>query len=154
MPSRNTSVRVVAFKIHTLNLGVPMPSVARVLYEVPVYGTGQNGIGITHLGEKELTIIDLKQQLFGSSYLNSTASERPLVGSHVIVAQNQAREQCGLLLDTAPTLIDVPPNSIRVLPDSYRRAELGFCNYVAVVPETALTMFLLDINCLIGTPQL
>jgi purine-binding chemotaxis protein CheW len=146
--SASTTLRVVTFPVGKLTLSVPIQSVYRVLSQVPVYGSGERGVGIAHLEDYELTVFDLEYQLFTQKNQEPIAAP---TGSHIVVVQSET-EVLGLLVKQAPTLMNLPRDRVRVLPSSYRKADtLGFCSHVAVVEEgeETKTVFLLDVNRLI-----
>ncbi|MGL5796182.1 MAG: chemotaxis protein CheW, partial [Waterburya sp.] len=70
-----------------------------------------------------------------------------------IISKNITGEPLGIRVTEAPTLIDVPVAKIRLIPDSYRRADtLAIASHVAVIPQkndTALTIFILDLKRLV-----
>lgn len=143
-----TTIRVVAFPVGKLTLSVPIQSVYRVLSQIPVYGSGERGVGIAHLEDYELTVFDLEYQLFTKQEESSIEAPQ---GSHIIVVQSDT-EVLGLLVKQAPTLMNLERDRVRVLPASYRQADtLGFCSHVAVLEqeEETITIFLLDVERLL-----
>lgn len=145
----NTAFKVIYFRVGTLNLGLRIESVYKVLNQTQVHGSGINSVGIAHMGDRELIVVDLQQQLFQSSIINSSQKR-----GYLVVAQDAAGEFYGIPVATAPALMEVPLASLRVLPESYRHADtLGIASHVAVIPqpETPLTLFLLDVDRLLTT---
>ena len=139
--------RVVAFSVGKLTLSVPMQSVYRVLSQVPVYGSGERGVGIAHLEDYELTVFDLEYQLF----TQKNEEEIP-TSSHIIVVQSQ-REVLGLSVKQAPNLMNLQRDRVRILAESYRQGDtLSFCSHVAVLTdkEETMTIFLLDVEQLLA----
>ena len=61
---RIASVKMIVFTVGTFNLALPIEIVYKVLNQIPVYGSGLNGVGIAHVGDLEVTVIDLHRQLF------------------------------------------------------------------------------------------
>ncbi len=146
--SSTTSLRVVAFPVGQLTLSVPIESVYRVLSQVPVYGSGERGVGVAHLEDYELTVFDLEYKIF------THKNEESIQGSHIVVVQSH-QEVLGLLVKQTPSLMTLPRDRVRVLPASYRKADsLSFCSHVAVVEQQeqeqeSITVFLLDVDRLI-----
>ncbi|HAA31393.1 MAG TPA: chemotaxis protein CheW, partial [Cyanobacteria bacterium UBA8553] len=57
----------------SLNLALPMESVYKGFNHTPVYGSGLNAVGVAHVGDGEVTVVDLYQQFFkASSFKEST----------------------------------------------------------------------------------
>lgn len=142
------TLRVLTFPTGNLTLSVSIESVYRVLSKVPVYGSGERGVGVAHLEDYELTVFDLEYQLFTQKTETSIESSPK---SHIIVVQSQS-EVVGLLVKQAPTLMNLPLDRVRLLPASYRKADtLSFCSHVAVLEEKegTVTVFLLDVERLL-----
>lgn len=135
-------LKVLVFSMDSLNLALRIESVYKVLNAMPIYGIGVNGVGIVHMGDREVTVLDLRQRLFQSPRTNDNLS-----GGYLIVVQNTKGELYGLPTETVPTLMDVPLSSIRILPESFRHADaLGIASHVAVISQSEMTftLFLLD----------
>lgn len=138
------AIKVLVFGIGSLNLGLRIESIYKVLNSTQIFGSELNGVGIAHVGDREVTVLDLQQRLFSSNPTQET-----LQGAYLIVIQDTEGELYGIPVETVPALIDVPLSTIRVLPESFRHANsLGIASHVAVISETetSLTLFLLDID--------
>jgi len=138
------SIKVLVFSIGSVNLGLRIESVYKVLNSTQVFGSGLNWVGVAHIGDREVTVLDLQRRLFPSHRSNGN-----LEGGYLIVIQNTEGELSGIPVETVPALMDVPLSTIRVLPESFRHADtLGIASHVAVIPqaETTMTLFLLDID--------
>lgn len=141
---REESVKLVVFALGKVNLALPIETVSKVLNQTPVYGSGLNGVGIAHVNDREVTVVDLHQRLFQSSLLTDAAKN-----NYLMVVKNQHSELYGIPVTTVPVLMEVPLSSIRILPESYRQADIfGFATHVAVINdvEPAMTIFMLDIE--------
>lgn len=135
-------LKLLVFSLGCLNLALRIEVVYKVLNATPIYGSGVNGVGIVHMGDREVTVLNLQQRLF-----QSPATPESLSNGFLIVMQNTEGELYGLPVATVPALIDVPLSCIRALPESFRQADtLGIASHVAVIAqsETTLTLFLLD----------
>lgn len=142
------SLKVLVFAIGNLKLALHIKNVYKVLNQTPVYGSGLNGVGIAHVGDREVTVVDLNQRLFQCSITNLASN-----AGYLIIFQNTQGELYGIPVAVVPALMAVPMSSIRVLPESYRHADiLGFASHVAVIPqvEAPLTIFLLDVEQLLA----
>jgi chemotaxis signal transduction protein len=141
------SLKIIVFEIGSINLALPIDTVYKVLNYTPIYGSGVNQVGVTHVGELEVTVVDLYRRFF-----KSTPPQDYFTGSYLVLVQNKMGELYGIPVTDAPVLIEVPLSQIRVLPESYRRADtLDVARHVIVIPqETApLTVFLLDVDLLL-----
>ena len=151
-PSRTqqaTSVlKFVVFSMGSLSLALRIESVYKVVNHTSTYSSGIGAVGVTHLGEGEITVVDLHRRFFQASQLDEAS---PSI--YLVVVQNTTGELYGIPVAETPALIEVPLSMIRVLPESYRRADtLDVASHVAVIPQdngTSLTIFLLDVDRLL-----
>ena len=143
----NSLLKLVVFGMGGLNLALRIESVYKVVNHTSTYSSGLGAVGVTHLGEGEITVVDLHRRFFKSSQTNSSNSS-----GYLVVVQNSTKELYGIPVAETPALMEVPVEMIRVLPESYRRADtLDVASHVAVIPQhgTPLTIFLLDVNRLL-----
>ncbi|MBE9192216.1 chemotaxis protein CheW [Gloeocapsopsis crepidinum LEGE 06123] len=132
--------KLVVFGMGNINLALPSDAVFKVTNQMPVYGSGFNGVGLAHFGDRQITIVELHRRFFTAK------------GKYLIIVENKVRELYGIPVASVPTLIDVPLSRIQVLPDSYRHADLlAIATHVCHIPqaETSLTVFLLDVDQLL-----
>ncbi len=140
------SLKVIVFEIGHLRLALRIENVYKVLRQTPVYGSGLNHVGIAHLGDREVTVVDLNRQL-SYSITNGAAQ-----ASYLVVAQSTGGELFGIPVAVVPALKAVPLANIRVLPESYRHTDmLGIASHVCQISEkeATLTIFLLDVDRLL-----
>jgi chemotaxis signal transduction protein len=104
----------------------------------------KDGIGIIDLGDRILTIVDLRQKF---------ATINPLQDSSkfLILFHTQSGELCGLPVKDAPSLLDISPDKIRSIPLAYREVnQLSFISQMAIVPQESglepLQILLLGLN--------
>ncbi|MBV8887286.1 MAG: chemotaxis protein CheW [Chroococcidiopsidaceae cyanobacterium CP_BM_RX_35] len=137
------SLKAIVFNIGSLSLALRIENVYKVLSQTPVYGSGLNRVGIAHVGDREVTVIDLNQQLFSS---NTSAVAQ---ANYLVVAQNTAGELFGIPVAVVPALRQLILSDMRVLPESYRHSDLlGIASHVCQIldKEATLTVFLLDVD--------
>ena len=142
----NSLIKLMVFEIGKLTLALPILQVQKVVKQNKVHGSGLSHVNLTHLAEQEVAIVDLHQKLFGVSLTQAEAT------GYFIISKNIAGEPLGIVVSQAPTLIDVSVEQIRVLPDSYRRADtLGIASHVAIIlqNDATSTIFILDLSRLI-----
>lgn len=142
------SLKVIMFEMGDVKLALPIQSVAKVMPQTTVYGSGLHGVGIAHLGDREVTVVDLHKRLFKSTSINDASKN-----NYLMIVKNRQSELYGIPVGSVPTLMEIALSCIRVLPDSYRNADIfGFATHVAVIPamETPMTIFLLDVDQLLA----
>jgi chemotaxis signal transduction protein len=89
----------------------------------------KDGIGMINLGDRMLTIVDLRQKF------TTVAPERD-DSRFLILFHTQAGELCGLPVKDAPVLLDIAPDTIRQLPLAYREVnQIGFATHMATIPQ-------------------
>lgn len=142
----NSLIKLLVFEIGKLTLALPILQVQKVVKQNEVHGSGLSHVNLAHLAEQEVAIIDLHRKLFGVSITQAEAT------GYFIITKNIAGEPLGIVVSQAPTLIDIPIEQIRLLPDSYRRADtLEIASHVAIIPQNdaTLTIFILDLSRLV-----
>jgi len=141
------SLKILVFRMGDVKLALPLDTVSKILNKTPVYGMGLNGVGVAHVGDHEVTVVDLHQQLFRSSTINESSQ-----AVYLIISQSRQGELYGIPVTAVPVLMEVPSSSIRVLPKSYRRADiLRSATHVCHIPqeEAPLTIFMVDVDLLV-----
>jgi chemotaxis signal transduction protein len=89
----------------------------------------RDGIGMINLGEKILTIVDLRQKF-------TTIDPQTDSSKFLILFHTQAGELCGLPVKDAPVMMDIAPDTIRSIPLAYREVnQLSFTTHMAIVPQ-------------------
>ncbi len=139
---RIASVKMIVFTVANFELALPIEIVDKVLNQMPVYGSGLNGVGIAHVGDREVTVIDLHRQLFQSSIINETGQK-----GYLLILHTKSDELYGIPVASVPVMMDLPLASIRVLPESYRSGDiLQMATHVCYLPdeEPPLTIFLVN----------
>ena len=138
-------VKLVLFEVGKLTLALPILQIQKIIKQHEVHGSGIGHVHLSHLAEREVTIVDLQQKLFGVS---QTDERQP---GYFILTQEIAGEPLGIIVKQAPTLVDVTLEQIRQLPNSYRHADtLEIASHVTVIPQAEsaknLTVFILDLT--------
>jgi len=146
MSQNNQSLKILLFTVGSLHLAFPIDSVQKVNKYTPVLGSGLTHVGVTHLDDREITVIDLHKRLFNST------QPRPSSGGYLLLVRNSVDESFAIVIGATPTLLDVPLNQMRALPESYRRADtLQVATHVIMLGDSdnKLTVFLLDADQLL-----
>jgi purine-binding chemotaxis protein CheW len=137
-------LKILVFKIGHLFLGLQIESVEKVISYTPVYGSGLSNLGIAHVGDQEITVIDLHRKLFHG--------DRSYQEGYLMILQNSRGESFGILVEDTPSLLEIPLSNLRLLPESYRHGDtLAIASHVTVVEQDQekITIFLLDIDQII-----
>lgn len=139
------SIKLLVFEIGKLTLALPILQVQKVIRQAEVHGSGLNYVNLALTETEEVTVVDLHQKLFGVSLDRSSSN-------FLVLSKNDRGESLGIAVAKSPTLIDVSLERIRLLPNTYRRADtLEIASHVTVVTrgETSTTIFILDLQRLI-----
>lgn len=145
LASKSTTIKLLIFDVGKLTLSLPILQVQKVIKQQPLYGSGLSYVNLTHIEDQEVAIVDLHQKLFKINQEDTTG--------YFIISKNITGEPLGIKVESAPTLIDVPINNIRLIPNSYRRSDtLAIASHVTVISnpnQASLTIFILDLERLI-----
>ena len=61
---KDRAIKLLVFTMGKLNLALHIERVQKVIDRVPVYSSGLNHMGIIHIEDKEVTVVDLHKKLF------------------------------------------------------------------------------------------
>ncbi|MBE9196585.1 CheW domain-containing protein [Synechocystis sp. LEGE 06083] len=139
--------KFLLFAVGKLNLALPIALVVKILPHGPSHGTGLSATGLVNLENRSVTMVDLYRRFFGVPQPPTAQTKQ-----YFILTKNRSGEEFCLLVNNAPTLLDVLPQQIRQLPDSYRQNDtLQSASHVMLVEEKSekLTVFLLDPDLLL-----
>lgn len=142
----NRSIKLLVFEMGKLTLALPILQVQKVVKQIEVYGSGLSHVNLAHFPEQEIAIVDLHQKLFGISLTQSESS------GYLIISKNIIDEPLGIAVSQAPTLMDISLEQIRLIPDTYRRADtLEIASHVTVISQkdAVKTIFILDLTRLV-----
>ncbi len=134
--------KYLVFTLGKLNLAFDVDHVERIVNYLPIHHSGTTAIGLIHLENRSVTVIDLHRQLFEVSQPPTTKGRLFL-----ILFKNRLGESLGLLVNETPTLMDIPLSQIRILPASFRQNDTLACaSQVMIVQEKgqSFTVFVLD----------
>lgn len=132
-------MKVLHFPVGSLQVGLPLTQVQKVLPQPTVFRSGKKPIGLAHFEDQEVVVLDLHHYLFGQS------SPSPATHLIVVKANTEVSEWYGVPCNTVPALIDIAPEQMRQIPPTYRQADtLGLASHVARFSNDTMTLFLLD----------
>jgi chemotaxis signal transduction protein len=132
-------LKILVFKVGHLYLGLQIESVEKVINYTPIYGSGLSDLGIAHVGDQEITVIDLHRKLFNQ--------DQSYQEGYLIIIQNSQGESFAVLAEDTPSLIEIPLSNLRILPESYRHGDtLAIASHVTMIEQEnqKITVFLLD----------
>lgn len=142
-----TTKKFLGFQIGTLNLALPVESVSKVIPYTTIHSSGLNELGIIHVGNRDLTVVDLYRRLFKTPHESSSSNK-----GYFVLTINSVKESFAIWVPESPSLLDILLSNIRVLPESYRRRDsLEIATHVALFSHlnTQKTIFLLDADALV-----
>ena len=122
------TIKLIIFNLGEVSFGILMTKIDRVV--------NKNNLDRDFKIDAGIEILDLHHRLFGTSSINPTTM--------VIFRGDRL---VGIPIDTTPTLISVPLNHIRILPDEFRTNNpLGIASHIAMtsIDDTELTIFILE----------
>lgn len=144
-------LELAIFSVGNLKLALQTEFIYKLIRYKSVHSGDLNPVSIVHVDNSEVTVINLHQHLFKSSL------DEELPAACLMIIHAVTGELYGIPTDDTPILLEVPLSMIRVLPESYRRADtLGIASHVAVLPQPdsiTLTVFLMDVDRLLPLPQ-
>ena len=144
----NSLLKLLVFDLGKLTLALPVEQVQKVIKHSAVHGSGLSYVNLIHLEEQEVAVIDLHRKLFKVSQPEIKENK-----GYFIITKSVIGEPLGIMIAQTPSLIDVPLELVRTLPNSYRSADtLEIASHVAVIPQSenkSLTIFILDLKQLI-----
>lgn len=139
-----SSSKFLLFQVGQLHLALSVDRVQKIINYTPIFGSGLGAVGVAHIGEQEITVIDLHRRFFRTS--------QKIEKGYLILSKAKMGETFALWVAQTPTLVDVALSQIRTLPESYRRADtLDAASHVMLLPhqEGTMTVFVLDVNRLV-----
>ena len=146
--SPKSLIKLLVFEVGKLTLALPILQVKKVVRKNAVHGSGLSHVNLAHLEEQEVAVVDLHQKLFKVNQTEVSPNQ-----GYFIVTKNIIGEPLGISVAHPPRIIDVPSGQIRLIPDSFRRADtLEIASHVLVIPEenaNSLTIFMLDLKRLL-----
>jgi chemotaxis signal transduction protein len=108
---------------------LPVEAVDKAIVYPPDRAQLKDGIGMMNLGDRTLTIVDLRQKF------THIPPERDS-SKFLILFKTQMGEHCGLPVKDAPVLLDIDREMIRSIPFAYREVnQLSFASHMAIIPQ-------------------
>jgi chemotaxis signal transduction protein len=124
------TIELAIFEIDGISFGLPISKLDRIV---------NNPSGNVASCPTDVDMLDLHQQIFGISAVNTAACT---------IVRRDGQPPCAIPVDSIPTLMMVPIDRIRSIPDELRATNpLGIASHVAIVtaPTGDVTVFILEI---------
>lgn len=144
--------KFLLFQVGKLSLALSVDQIQKVINYTPIFGSGLGAFGVAHIGDQQITVIDLHKQFFKTSQTMILGQK-----GYLILSKSNMGETFALWVAQTPTLIDVSLSQIRALPESYRRGDtLGAASHVVLIANQTetMTVFILDIYRLVSRDSL
>lgn len=138
-----SSLRVLIFPLKNLFLALRLDWVIKVIPLPEIFSAAQRGMGVAHFENREITILDPYQKLYGEP--------NPTPCHYMIVVGTHLPQEYGIPVTTLPQIRELALANVRQLPPAYRQGDtLGIASHVALLPEAdqTRTLFLLDLEAL------
>lgn len=124
-----SKIELIIFDIGEVSFGIPITKIDRIISNIH--------LDQDHTLTENVTILDLHDQLTGISIVNPTA---------IAIFTTDQQQSFGIPINTVPTLLAVPLELIRTIPNEFRTTSpLDVASHLALVPMsmTQLTIFIL-----------
>lgn len=126
------ATKAMVFRVLNYYFALPLEAIIKIIPCPEITSPIRNGLGLVEWDRQTITTIDLADKL-QTDQLKAIASEK--LHRFLILTQTTSAQLCGFLIEQSPILIDIPGNSIRSVPLSYRQvADLSVIKQMAIVP--------------------
>jgi chemotaxis signal transduction protein len=137
-PKEPTS-KILTFAFHDLHLGLRIEGIQKVLRLPQIHKSSSAPLGIALVGEAEVLVLDLYQNLFQQDMPNSQAPRE----KRYFITVRHGDILYGIPTLAMPVLQEIPVTAIKTTPSQYREHDpLGVASHVFQSGKT--TCFLLD----------
>jgi purine-binding chemotaxis protein CheW len=135
---KNTTSAMV-FRVLNYYFALPLEAIIKIITCPAITSPIRDGLGLVEWDRQTITVVDLadKLQIERTEFTANKTSHRFL-----ILTQTTSAQLCGFLIEQSPTLINIPGDSIRSVPLSYRQvADLSVIKQMAIVPRSLFHFF-------------
>jgi len=149
--TEETALRSVIFAVQNRWFALPVGAVLKVSLCPPINNSLPSGLGTIDIENETVTVIDLEERFAPNRDYSFTRR-------YLFLVQTQNGEQCGLVAASPPSMVEIPLNTIRPLPSSYRQqSDLSFVSHLAVLPKVGenatIDVFLFGVTQLFGNQE-
>lgn len=126
--------KAILFWVFNYYFALPLEAIIKIIPCPEITSPIREGLGLVEWDRQTITVIDLADKL----QLKQLNDERA-IEHFLILTQTTSAELCGFLIEQSPMLMDIPWDSIRSVPSSYRQvAELGVIKQMAILPASTI----------------
>ena len=136
---KQNATSAIVFRVLNYYFALPPEAIIKIITCPGITSPIRDGLGLVEWDRQTITVIDLadKLQIDRTEFTTNETSHRFL-----ILTQTTSAQLCGFLIEQSPMLIDLPWDSIRSVPVSYRQvADLSVIKQMAIVPQSILHLF-------------
>ena len=128
----------MVFRVLNYYFALPLEAIIKIITCPAITSPIRDGLGLVEWDRQTITAIDLADiQIDRTEFTANETSHRFL-----ILTQTTSAQLCGFLIEQSPTLINIPWDSIRSVPLSYRQvADISVIKQMAIVPRSTLHFF-------------
>ena len=149
--TEETALRSVIFAVQNRWFALPVGAVLKVSLCPPINNSLPSGLGTIDMENETVTVIDLEEKFAPNRDYSFTRR-------YLFLVQTQNGEKCGLVAASPPSMVEIPLNTIRTLPSSYRQqSDLSFVSHLAVLPKVGenatIDVFLFGVTQLLGNQE-
>jgi chemotaxis signal transduction protein len=136
------TIKALAIEIQDLKLAIPLELLVKVIRTPTVFKSGDKWMGMTHLDQESLLVLDLYQKIYG------TTNPQPIENLVIIRDLRNGNDRLlGIPVSQLPTMVSLPTDQMQSLPSDYRdRDTLGIASHIVILNQgdQTETLFLLD----------
>lgn len=142
--TKEATQKMLIFALKHLNVAIRLDDTIKVIPAPEIFRSGDKTLGLANFEDKELLVVDLSREIFGSS---SNKADR-----YLVVMQGAPQEFFGVPVPGLPTMKEIAVSAVKPIPSDYRdRDALGIASHMVQIPsgEETQTAFLLSTGKLV-----
>lgn len=129
--NQQNRTKAIVFRIHDYYFALPLEAIIKIIPCPKIASPIREGLGLVEWDRQTITVVDLADRL------QVERSEDRSAEHCLILTQTISAELCGFLIEESPMLMDIPWDSIRSVPLSYRQvADLSVIKQMAILPPS------------------
>ena len=136
---KQNATSAIVFRVLNYYFALPLEAIIKIITCPAITSPIRNGLGLIEWDRQTITVVDLadKLQIDRTEFTANETSHRFL-----ILTQTTSAQLCGFLIEQSPIMMNIPWDSIRSVPLSYRQvADLSVIKQMAIVPQSILHLF-------------
>lgn len=130
--NQQNTTKAIVFRVLDYYFALPLEAIIKIIPCPAITSPIKEGLGLVEWDRQTITVVDLADKL----QLERRSEDRS-VQHCLILTQTTSAELCGFLTQESPMLMDIPWDSIRSVPLSYRQvAELSVIKQMAILSSS------------------